>query len=273
MNDVPSAVSAAPAPGAGLDRSLRSRHVTMIAIGGIIGAGLFVGSSTSILTVGPAVIVSYALAGFLVLLVMRMLSELAMRFPGGGSFTELIRAGLGDLAGFVSGWLYLYFWIVVVAVEAIAGAVILADWMPAPVWLIGVVLLALMTAVNLLATRAYGEFEFWLSSLKVAAIVVFILLGVLWITGLLPQARGGTTSNLIAAGGFAPHGWGAVLAGVTSGLYTLIFTLNLLYQVKVVGLSPLLRFMRYPPSRRRPWHASARASPCASCSSTSVRSR
>ena len=90
---------------AGLSRSLRSRHVTMISIGGIIGAGLFVGSSAGIATVGPAVIVSYAIAGAVVLMVMRMLGEMATATPGLGSFTEYIRLGLGDWAGFVSGWL------------------------------------------------------------------------------------------------------------------------------------------------------------------------
>ena len=107
------AVSAATA--GELSRSLRSRHVLMITIGGIIGAGLFVGSSAAIATVGPAAILSYALAGFVVLLVMRMLSEMAAATPGLGSFTEYTRLGLGNWAGFVSGWLYWYFWVVVVA--------------------------------------------------------------------------------------------------------------------------------------------------------------
>ena len=110
---------------AGLSRSLRSRHVAMISIGGIIGAGLFVGSSAAIATVGPAVIVSYCSPALVVLVVMRMLSEMATATPGLGSFTEYIRLGLGDWAGFVSGWLYWYFWVVVVAIEAIAGAAIL----------------------------------------------------------------------------------------------------------------------------------------------------
>ena len=113
---------AVPASGAELHRSLLSRHVVMISIGGIIGAGLFVGSSAAIAAVGPAVILSYGLAGVVVLLVMRMLSEMAAATPGVGSFTEYIRLGLGDWAGFVSGWLYWYFWVVVVAIEEIGRA-------------------------------------------------------------------------------------------------------------------------------------------------------
>ena len=108
-----------------LSRTLKSRHVSMIAIGGIIGAGLFVGSSTAIAQIGPAVVFSYAIAGFIILLVMRMLSEMAIAIPGVQSFPEFARLGLGHLAGFMSGWLYWYFWVVVVAIEAIAGAQII----------------------------------------------------------------------------------------------------------------------------------------------------
>ena len=204
-----------------LGRSLRARHVSMIAIGGIIGAGLFVGSSTSIATVGPAVIISYAIAGLVVLMIMRMLTEMAMASPGTGSFTEFIRLGLGHGAGFVSGWLYWYFWVVVVPVEAIAGGVIVSQWINLPVWLLGVVLLALMTAVNLLSTRSYGEFEFWLSSLKVAAIIVFILLGGAYAFG-FTSPTGATFANLTAHGGFAPAGWAAILAGVTSVIFSVV---------------------------------------------------
>ena len=135
----------------GLKRSLRSRHITMISIGGIIGAGLFVGSSAAIAAAGPGIIVSYVLAGAVILLVMRMLSEMAIAYPHLGSFTEYARLGLGPLAGFVSGWLYWYFWVVVVAVEAIAGAQIIAQWISLPHWQIGLGLMLVLTAVNLLS--------------------------------------------------------------------------------------------------------------------------
>ena len=203
-----------------LSQSLKSRHVSMIAIGGIIGAGLFVGSSTSISLVGPAVVVSYAIAGLVILMVMRMLSEMASLHTGAGSFTELVRIGLGDRAGFLCGWLYWYFWVIVVAIEAIAGAVIVAQWVPLPVWLIGTALLAIMTGVNLLSTRSYGEFEYWLSLIKVVAIVAFIAVAGAWAFGITAPA-GPTFGNLVAHGGFAPHGWTAVLAGVTSVIFAL----------------------------------------------------
>ena len=102
----------------------------MISIGGIIGAGLFVGSSTAIIASGPASFISYAITGLLILLIMRMLGEMATALPKVRSFTEFARAGLGDGAGFVVGWLYWYFWVLVVPVEAIAGAKILQVWLP-----------------------------------------------------------------------------------------------------------------------------------------------
>jgi len=103
-----------------LSRSLESRHVTMITIGGVIGAGLFVGSSAAIAAAGPAIIFSYILAGALVYIIMRMLGEMAVAHPGIRSYTEFTRHGLGHGAGFVAGWIYWYFWIIVVPIEAIA---------------------------------------------------------------------------------------------------------------------------------------------------------
>ena len=203
-----------------LSRSLRSRHVTMISIGGIIGAGLFVGSSAGIAAIGPAVIVSYALAGAVVLMVMRMLAEMAIATPGLGSFTEYVRLGLGDWAGFVSGWLYWYFWVVVVAIEAIAGATILHHWIDLPVWQIVLVIMLLLTGVNLMSSHSYGEFEFWFSSVKVGAIVAFIVIAGAYALG-LTSPGGPTFANLYTQGGFAPFGWLAVLAGATTVVFSL----------------------------------------------------
>src|SRR5256714_678241 len=131
-------------------RALQHRHITMISIGGIIGAGLFVSSSAAIAAVGPAIVLSYLLTGVLVLLVMRMLGEMALALPAVRSFTEFARAGLGPWAGFVAGWLYWYFWIIVVPVEAIAGARILHDWLRPPASVLRRLLIGTLTAVHLL---------------------------------------------------------------------------------------------------------------------------
>jgi len=209
-----------PPPTAGLSKDLRQRHVTMISIGGIIGAGLFVGSSSGIATVGPAIVISYLLAGVVVLLVMRMLGEMAAAHPETGAFTEYARLGLGNWAGFAAGWLYWYFWVVVVAIEALAGANLLAHWIALPIWALALGLVALMLATNLWSTRSYGEFEFWFASIKVAAIIVFILATGIFLFVHAPGA-GGRFANLQAHGGFAPFGTLSVLGGVTSVVFAL----------------------------------------------------
>jgi GABA permease len=204
-----------------LSRSLKGRHLTMISIGGIIGAGLFVSSSTSIIAGGPASFISYAICGLLILLVMRMLAEMATALPDVRSFTEFARAGLGDGAGFVVGWLYWYFWVLVVPVEAIAGAKILQHWLPmlSPLQ-IGLGLMTVMTGVNLMSARSYAEFEFWFASIKVAAIIVFIVIAASYAFG-WSAPHGSTFGNLVDYGGFTPHGWIAVLAAVPTVFFAM----------------------------------------------------
>ena len=204
-----------------LRRVLASRHVTMITIGGIMGAGLFVGSSVTIAAAGPAIVLSYLVAGTMVLLIMRMLGEMAVALPQLRSFGDFVRTGLGDWAGFLVGWLYWYFWVVVVPVEAIAGAQLLQLWVPLPAWVLGVALMAAMTGVNLMSARSYGEFEFWFALIKVAATIAFMLTAAAWAFGL---TSGGvpTWSNLVSGGGFAPRGVLAVLAGVTSVFFAIM---------------------------------------------------
>lgn len=215
------AVTATPTHAHELSRSLRPRHVAMITIGGIIGAGLFVGSSVAIKAAGPASVVSYVLTGFLLLLVMRMLGEMAVEMPQVRSFTEFTRATLGNWAGFSVGWLYWYFWVTVIPVEAIAGAGIIKGWIPLPEWVIGTALMVCMTSVNLMSARAYGEFEFWFSSIKVAAIISFIIVVGAHAFG-FRSPTGPTFSNLVAYGGFAPLGWFAVLASVTTVIWSMM---------------------------------------------------
>ena len=204
-----------------LSRTLKSRHVSMITFGGIIGAGLFVGSSTAIGNVGPAVVISYAIAGLIVLLVMRMLAEMAIAMPGTQTFPEFARAGVGNWAGFLVGWLYWYFWVVIITIEAIAGAKIIVDWFPQfEVWQVGVVLMAILTGVNLMSARSYGEFEYWFASTKVVAIIVFILVVGAYATG-ITSSTGSTFGNLTAHGGFAPFGVSAILIGVSTTIFSL----------------------------------------------------
>ena len=205
-----------------LSKSLLARHLVMISIGGIIGAGVFVGSSAAIQSIGPAVILSYVFAGIVVYGVILILARMALDQPGLGSFTEYVRAGLGNGAGFIAGWLYWWFWVVVVAIEAIAGAKIIHLWLPQfEGWQIGLALMTVLTAVNLASARSYGEFEFWFASIKVAAIVVFIVVAASWLLGVGNPSSPGF-SNLSSQGGFAPFGWGAIFAGVTTVIFSMV---------------------------------------------------
>jgi len=133
------------------------------------------------------VILSDLLTGLIVLFVMRMLGEMAMAYPDTGAFTEFSRRAMGNLAGFTSGWLYWYFWVIVVAFEAIAVASMIALWLPQiPTWITGLALTVLLTGSNLLSTRSFGEFEFWFSSIKVAAIIAFIVIALSYAFGMNP---------------------------------------------------------------------------------------
>jgi L-asparagine transporter-like permease len=212
----------APPASAKLSKSLLARHLMMISIGGIIGGGVFVGSSGAIAAIGPAVIISYLSAGIVVFGVIWLLARMAMDQPGLGSFTEYVRAALGNGAGFVTGWLYWWFWVVVVAYEALVGAQTAHAWLPMfDVWQIGLGLMVILTAVNLASARSYGEFEFWFASIKVAAILVFIIVAGGWLLGAGKDPSPGL-ANLTAHGGFAPFGWVATLGGVTTVIFSMV---------------------------------------------------
>jgi GABA permease len=194
----------------------------MIAIGGVIGAGLFVGSGAVINQQGPVAVVSYIGAGVLVVLVMRMLGEMAAANPTVGSFAEYARRALGDRWGFAVGWLYWYFWVIVIAVEAVAGAAILKHWIPGiPLWAGSLGLIVLLTLTNVVSVRSYGEFEFWFASIKVAAIVVFLALGTAYVVGLWPN-QDMSFANLYANGGFAPNGWGGAIKGINVIIFSFV---------------------------------------------------
>jgi GABA permease len=198
--------------GAQLQHALRRRQMSMIAIGGVIGAGLFVGSGSAIRLAGPGVLVAYVAVGAIVVLVMRMLAEMAVAQPESGSFSSYASRELGSWAGLSVGWLYAYQWCVTVGFEAIAAAVIIHKAIPAiPSWLAALIFLAVLIAVNLTRVKNFGEFEFWFASIKVAAIVIFIVLGVIAILGLFPGVPAPGLSNLTGQGGFFPNGGLAVL--------------------------------------------------------------
>jgi GABA permease len=149
----------------------------------------------------------------LIVLVMRMLGEMAVANPAIGSFVEYCRTALGPRAGFSIGWLYWWFWAIVLAIEAVAGAEILQRWLPGvPVWVMSLAVMLLLTGTNLVSVKSYGEFEFWFASIKVAAIVVFIVIAAAYLLGVGAGDSPGL-SNLTVHQGFAPKGDVTVLSG------------------------------------------------------------
>src|SRR5215204_2988706 len=203
-----------------LQPGLKRRHMTMISLGGIIGAGLFVGTGPILNQAGPATILTYLLTGALLILIMRMLGEMAVAQPSVGSFSDYGRMALGNWAGFSIGWLYWYFWAIVVGFEATVAAGILGQYIPGiPPWLISLFLILLLTATNLYSVGSYGEFEFWFAGIKVAAIIIFIVLGTLFVTGLWP---GVGVSNLYAKGGFFPNGAVAMFSGIVTVIFAFV---------------------------------------------------
>src|ERR687890_1413693 len=207
-----------------LQQGLKRRHMTMISLGGIIGAGLFVGTGPILNQAGPATILTYLLTGIILILIMRMLGEMAVAQPSVGSFSDYSRMALGNWAGFSIGWLYWYFWAIVVGFEATVAAGILGQYVPgiAP-WLISLILILLLTATNLYSVGSYGELAFWFAGIKVAAIIIFIILGALFVTGLWPGGGGGMgLSNLYAEGGFFPNGGLVMFSGIVTVIFAFV---------------------------------------------------
>jgi GABA permease len=147
-------------------------------------------------------------------MVMRMLGEMATANPSTGSFADYARQALGSWAGFSVGWLYWYYWVVVVGLEAVAGGTVIRYWIDAPLWLLSLILMVTMTVTNLFSVRAFGEFEFWFAGIKVVAIAVFLGLGSLFVFGAWPH-HGIDFSNLTSHGGVFPHGIAALFGAVS----------------------------------------------------------
>ena len=213
-----------------LSAGLKQRHVVMLSIGGCIGAGLFVGSGHAIAEAGPASILAYLFASLLVVLVMRMLGEMACAMPDSGSFSTYADKAVGPWAGFTIGWMYWWFWVLVVPMEATAAANILTSWFPSvPVWEFCLAVTLVMTAANLVSVKHYGELEFWFATVKVVAIVGFIGCGVVALSGILPKVHTTPVENILGHGGFMPRGFlpvvGALLTTMSTFLGTEIVTI------------------------------------------------
>jgi len=204
-----------------LKRALKTRHISMLALGGVLGAGLFVGSSAVIAATGPGAFITYAITGLIVALVMRMLGEMAAAHPSKGSFVDYARLAFGRPAGYMTGWLYWYFWVIVVGFEAVVGGQIINAWLPElPVWVIALGLMLGMTLLNLMSVHAFGEAEYWFAGIKVAAIVVFLVVVGAFVFHLWPNSDA-SFSNLTQHGGFLPHGLSSLFTGVVVVIFSM----------------------------------------------------
>ena len=198
-----------------LGHGLKVRHLTMMGLGSAIGAGLFLGTGVGIATAGPAVLISYIVAGAVVVFVMRMLGEMGAAIPASGSFSHYARLGIGEWAGFVMGWLYWFMLIMVLGAEITGASDIVDNWLPGvPQWVVALVFVVFFAVVNLAKVSNFGEFEFWFAAIKVTVIIGFLIVGVLLVFGLLPGTEPVGTSNLFGQGGFMPTGFSGVAAGL-----------------------------------------------------------
>ncbi|WP_242207444.1 MULTISPECIES: GABA permease [unclassified Pseudomonas] len=209
-----------------LAQGFKPRHVTMLSIAGIIGAGLFVGSGHAIAAAGPAVLLAYLFSGLLVVLVMRMLGEMAVANPDTGSFSTYADQAIGRWAGFTIGWLYWWFWVLVIPIEALAAGHVLNQWFPqVDAWLFALGSIIALVVTNLFSVSKYGEFEFWFAMAKVVAIIGFIGVGFAVLMGWIPDREVSGLSGLMADhGGFAPNGLSAVVGAFITIMFSFIGT-------------------------------------------------
>ncbi|MEE4618270.1 amino acid permease [Pseudomonas alliivorans] len=218
----------------GLKRGLSARHIRFMALGSAIGTGLFYGSASAIQQAGPAVLLAYLIGGAAVFMVMRALGEMAVHHPVAGSFSHYATRYLGPLAGFVLGWTYAFEMIIVCLADVTAFGIYMGFWFPEVprwIWVLGIVFL--IAALNLCNVKVFGETEFWLSLLKVGAIIAMILAGF----GIMLFGIGSSTtgteigiSNLWAHGGFMPNG----IAGLIASFAVVMFAFG---GIEVIGIT------------------------------------
>ncbi|MCL6733394.1 amino acid permease [Streptomyces neyagawaensis] len=203
-----------------LSHGLKQRHLSMIALGGVIGAGLFVGSGAGIAAAGPSIVLAYALSGLLVMLVMRMLGEMSAAYPSSGSFSAHAERAVGPWAGFTAGWSFWVLLCTAVGLEGIGAAKIVTGWVPGtPEWAWVALFMLVFLGTNLAAVKNFGEFEFWFAALKVGAITLFLVLGVLAVAGVLPGGDSPGLSNLTGEGGLLPHGTDGLVVGLLASIF------------------------------------------------------
>jgi AAT family amino acid transporter len=196
-----------------LNRGLQQRHITLMSLGAAIGVGLFLGSASAIKLAGPAILLAYGIGGVAIFFIMRALGEMAVQNPVAGSFSRYARNYMGPLFGYLTGWNYWFLWVITCMAEITAVGVYMEYWIPGvPHWIWALAALVMMSAVNLIAVKAYGELEFWFALIKIVTILLMLAVGVgMIVFGL---GNGGIPlgiRNLWEHGGFLPSGVKGVL--------------------------------------------------------------
>ena len=202
-----------------LERGLKDRHIQLIALGGAIGVGLFLGSAKAIHKAGPLLLVSYAIAGLAIFFIMRALGELLVHRPVAGSFATYAETYVSPWAGFVTGWTYWFTWVVTGMAELTAVGKYMAYWFPTvDPWIWVALFSVLLAAVNATSVKAFGQVEYWFSMVKVIAIVAFILIAAYVVFGTRPEGVG--FDNYFVDGGFFPNGWWGTWVGVIVAIFS-----------------------------------------------------
>ena len=190
-----------------LQRTMTSRHIMMMALGGAIGAGLFKGSSAAIDMAGPSVLIAYLIGGIILLFVMQGLAEMAVRNSEARTFRDLVQSILGKYPAYFLDWIYWKMWVLNIAAESVVAAIFLQYWLPGyPIWILALSVSILVTVVNLLSVKVFAETEYWLALIKIAVIVVFIIAGLALLLVTFGNHTAVGFSNLTDHGGFLPNG-------------------------------------------------------------------
>lgn len=206
-----------------LKGGLKSRHLSMMSIAGVIGAALFVGSGITIHNTGPAVIFAYIGGGALVVLIMRMLGEMSVSSPDTGSFSTYAKNAIGSWAGFTIGWLYWFFWALLMGWEAYVAGQILSNWFPfLPSWGFSLIVTSLLVGLNFMSVKNFGEFEFWFALIKVLAIIIFLIIGCLAIMNIWPWGTVHGIQHLTSDGGFMPKGFKPIVVALLGAMFAFL---------------------------------------------------
>jgi amino acid transporter, AAT family len=208
--------------GAGeLRRALRVRHLVMLSVGGTIASGFLLFSASAIGIAGPAVIISYVIAGIITIAVMACLAEMCVQKPVSASFAAYARDTMGPLAGFLTGWNYWLAWVMGAATESVAaGTYFHSFYSFAPIWIVAAIIIAIEMAINLVGVLFMGEYEFILSTIKILALAAFIIIGIMAILGIGFDHHGVT--QLTSNGGFFPKGGGAVVTALLTVFFAYV---------------------------------------------------